>query len=85
MDVPESAPGEPPNTLSLGCKHKFCIDCWKEYLERKIMNEAESGRLQCMETGCGRIVGERVVLRLVSETAADRCVSLIAATWSGYL
>ncbi len=36
------------------------------------MDEAESGRVQCMELGCGRIVGERVVLRLVNQTTADR-------------
>ena len=30
------------------------------------MDEAESGRVQCMELGCGRIVGERVVLKLQS-------------------
>jgi hypothetical protein len=36
------------------------------------MDEAESGRVQCMELGCGRIVGERVVFRLVSPVTADR-------------
>lgn len=80
-EVPESAPGEPANTLSLGCNHKFCIDCWKEYLERKIMDEAESGRVQCMELGCGRIVGERVVLRLVNQTTADRYRQLLDRTY----
>lgn len=72
IDVAESGPGEPENTLSLGCNHKFCIDCWKEYLERKIMDEAESGRVQCMENGCGRIVGEKIVFKLVTPAAADR-------------
>lgn len=74
-DVPESADPQHPNTLSLGCLHKFCIDCWKEYLQRKIMNESESGRVQCMESGCGRIVGEKVVHSLVDPNTEARSVS----------
>lgn len=59
-------------TLSLGCEHRFCKGCWTEYLERKILDEQESGRVQCMEDGCGRVVGERTVIALVNDKAKDR-------------
>lgn len=48
-------------TFALGCGHRFCKVCWKEYLQGKITQEGESGRVQCMESGCGRIVREEVV------------------------
>jgi ariadne-1 len=59
-------------TYALGCDHRFCKGCWTEYLERKILNEQESGRVQCMEDGCGRIVGEKTVFTLVNDKARDR-------------
>lgn len=64
-------------TLDLGCGHRFCKACWQGYLENKIMDEAESGRIQCMESGCGRIVGEKTVEALVGDKVKRRQVSVI--------
>jgi len=75
---------EPENvakeTYSLGCDHRFCKGCWTEYLERKILDEQESGRVQCMEDGCGRVVGEKAVLTLVEGKARERCVVCVSFT-----
>lgn len=59
-------------TLDLSCGHRFCKGCWQGYLENKIMDESESGRIQCMESGCGRIVGEKTVEALVDDKVKKR-------------
>lgn len=38
------------------------------------MDESESGRIQCMESGCGRIVGEKMVEALVDDKVKKRQV-----------
>jgi hypothetical protein len=62
------------DSLSLGCQHRFCKGCWKEYLERKVKTEAESGRVQCMEAGCQRVVKEQVFQSLLDDSTASRYV-----------
>lgn len=59
-------------TLCMGCEHRFCKACWTEYLNQKIMEESESGRVQCMESGCSRIVSEKVVESLIEGRVAER-------------
>lgn len=58
--------------MTLNCNHRFCKSCWKEYLVRKVWQEGESGKVQCMESGCGRVVGEKVVEGLIEGKALDR-------------
>lgn len=59
-------------TFALGCEHRFCKGCWTEYLTGKITQEGESGRVQCMESGCGRIVREEVVDDLMPPKVSKR-------------
>lgn len=53
------------STLAMGCGHRFCLACWKEYTNGKIEQEGESSKIQCMESGCDRIVKEEIIDRLV--------------------
>ena len=56
-----SAADVPSQTLALGCGHRFCRDCWSSYLDHKIQDEGESGRIQCMGSKCNRAVkGETI-------------------------
>jgi len=59
-------------TLALGCGHRACKECWGMYLEGKIKGDGESVRIQCLESGCDRIVSEKVVDGLMPEDAKDR-------------
>lgn len=52
-------------TLALGCGHRFCRQCWTEYIVNKVAGEGESGRIQCMESGCSRIVRGETIDALV--------------------
>jgi ariadne-1 len=59
-------------TFALGCGHQFCKGCWNEYLGGKISQEGESAKIQCMESGCHRIVREEVVDSFVDDRASHK-------------
>lgn len=60
------------NTYSMRCGHRYCADCYKQYLENKIMSEGESGRIQCPTDGCSRIVDSKTVRLLASPKVLAR-------------
>jgi len=59
-------------TYALGCGHRFCRGCWKEYITGKVKGEGESVRIQCMESGCNRVVREEAVEELVAPEVTAR-------------
>nr|XP_019010293.1 ariadne-1 [Kwoniella pini CBS 10737]OCF49074.1 ariadne-1 [Kwoniella pini CBS 10737] len=71
----------PSQTYSMGCEHRFCKDCWKEYLVVKIKGEGESAKIQCMESGCGRVVREEVIDDLADSLDIDRYHNLLNAAF----
>ena len=70
MDYP--AAKVPELTLDLGCGHRFCRVCWNEYLVTKVQGEGESARIQCMATGCERIVKPNVLDEVVSSDISKK-------------
>ncbi|KAK4685464.1 ariadne-1, partial [Tremellales sp. Uapishka_1] len=74
-DYPQSEVAS--KTLALGCGHRFCRDCWGEYLNGKVKGEGESGKIQCMESGCQRIVREEVVDGIVNQDVSQRYHELL--------
>jgi ariadne-1 len=60
------------STLALGCGHRFCKDCYSEYMLRKVQEEGESRRVQCMEEKCKLVVDERTVGLLVPLNILDK-------------
>ncbi|KAK6909443.1 hypothetical protein I203_103461 [Kwoniella mangroviensis CBS 8507] len=69
------------STYSMGCDHRFCKDCWKEYLSGKIKGEGESAKIQCMESGCKRIVREEIIDDLVTHDISKRYHNLLNAAF----
>jgi ariadne-1 len=53
-------------TMAMGCEHRFCVDCWTEYLAGKVAKDGESSKIQCMESGCDRIIMGEIVDQFVS-------------------
>ena len=63
---------QPAQTFALSCGHRFCRGCWVEYLNGKIKDEGESGRIQCMESGCNRIVKSTLVDQVLVADMSQR-------------
>ena len=64
-------------TYALKCGHRYCLDCYTQYLESKIKEDGEAARIQCPTRGCNRIVDSKSLNFLVSDKLKDRYVCLI--------
>nr|ACE75360.1 ariadne [Glyptapanteles indiensis] len=49
----------------LKCGHRFCGDCWDEYLTTKIMEEGECQTISCPAHKCDILVDDKTVMRLI--------------------
>lgn len=61
-------------TYAMRCEDRFCVGCYRHYLEQKIREEGEAARIQCPQSGCKRIVDSRTVEFLVSDDTKKRSV-----------
>ncbi|TPX35437.1 hypothetical protein SmJEL517_g02127 [Synchytrium microbalum] len=68
-------------TLALSCNHRFCRDCYEQYLTQKICEEGESRRIQCMATSCKLIVDEKTVEMVVKPQVYTRYRELLMRTY----
>ena len=67
-------------SLALACQHRFCIECYREYLTRKILKEGESRRIQC-PGDCSLIVNESILELIVDETTLVKYKQLLLRTF----
>lgn len=54
-------------TFAMKCGHRFCVACYKQYLQTKIKDEGEAARIRCPGDGCNRIVDSKTLDFLVSD------------------
>jgi len=54
------------DTFALGCGHRYCLPCWKFYLEMKIKEGAECTLTKCMRPKCKDLVHEDAFRIIVS-------------------
>jgi ariadne-1 len=52
----------------LECGHRFCTQCWREYLTTKIMEEGVGQTIACAAHRCNILVDDATVMRLVRDT-----------------
>jgi ariadne-1 len=64
----------PMTTFALKCGHRFCVDCYKTYLDSKVKYEGEAARIKCPGDRCNRIVDSKSMRLLMTEDLRDRCV-----------
>lgn len=58
----------PPSMMTgLECGHRFCTQCWQEYLTTKIVEEGLGQSIACAAHGCDILVDDVTVMRLVQE------------------
>lgn len=58
---------EEKDTFALGCGHRYCLPCWKTYLELKIAAGPDCIFAKCMNPTCPEIVNENAVKKLVAD------------------
>lgn len=70
---------EEPETYALKCGHRYCVDCYRQYLAHKIKDEGEAARIQCPTSGCKRIVDSKSLEMLVTPEVEERYVAYLYA------
>ena len=70
----EDTPGL--ETYAMKCGHRYCVDCYRQYLAQKIKDEGEAARIQCPTNGCNRIVDAKSLDLLVATELKDRFVGV---------
>eukprot|EP01117_Protostelium_nocturnum_P019066 TRINITY_DN814_c0_g1_i1.p1 TRINITY_DN814_c0_g1~~TRINITY_DN814_c0_g1_i1.p1 ORF type:complete len:619 (-),score=209.61 TRINITY_DN814_c0_g1_i1:131-1897(-) len=70
----------PEECFALGCGHRFCNDCWKQYLTMKI-NEGEASKIRCPYRGCNVIIDEMGVKKIVSEESYQKYLGFLTRSF----
>jgi ariadne-1 len=59
-------------SYALQCGHRACVTCWGTYLSKKIKEEGESSKVQCLFDKCHVIVDEKTVELVVDTQVFER-------------
>lgn len=58
----------PPSQMTgLECGHRFCYQCWNEYLTTKIMEEGVGQTIACAAHNCAILVDDQTAMRLLKD------------------
>lgn len=57
----------PSDMTGLECGHRFCYQCWNEYLTTKIMEEGVGQTIACAAHNCPILVDDETTMRLLRE------------------
>lgn len=68
-------------TYALKCNHRYCVNCYRQYLAQKIKEEGEAARIQCPTEGCNRIVDSKSMDLLVASELRSRYQVLLTRTY----
>ncbi|KAI4208727.1 MAG: hypothetical protein LQ348_000048 [Seirophora lacunosa] len=68
-------------TYAMKCGHRYCVDCYRQYLAQKVKAEGEAARIQCPTDGCSRIVDSRSMDLLVTQELKSRYQTLLTRTY----
>lgn len=68
-------------SFAMKCGHRYCVDCYQQYLKQKIQEEGEAARIQCPSDGCGRILDSKSLDVLVTPDLVDRYHQLLNRTY----
>jgi hypothetical protein len=65
-------------SFAMGCGHRYCVNCYRQYLSPKIEEEGEAARIKCPQDGCDRTMHAKWLDQIVtsegssSDTPASR-------------
>ena len=60
------------DTFAMRCGHRFCVNCYRQYLVQKIREEGEAARIRCPGDGCNKVVDSTSLELLIPEDAKLR-------------
>lgn len=58
----------PKHMTGVGCEHKFCYNCWNEYLTTQIIDEGAAETIACAGHNCPILMDDETVLQLVRDS-----------------
>ena len=61
-------------SYAMKCGHRYCVDCYRQYLAQKIKDEGEAARIQCPQEGCNRVVDSKSLDLMVAADLKNRYV-----------
>ncbi|KAL3426267.1 IBR domain-containing protein [Phlyctema vagabunda] len=68
-------------SFAMKCGHRYCINCYNQYLGQKIKEEGEAARIQCPQDGCKRIIDAKSLELLVAADLQTRYRELLTRTY----
>jgi ariadne-1 len=68
-------------SFAIKCGHRYCVNCYRQYLNQKIKEEGEAARIQCPQDGCNRIIDSRSLDVLVTADLQQRYHDLLTRTY----
>ncbi|KAK9238294.1 hypothetical protein V1525DRAFT_401629, partial [Lipomyces kononenkoae] len=68
-------------TFALECDHRFCYDCYKQYITQKIMDEGESRNIQCPGDSCSLVVNNAGIKLIAEDRVYRRYLTLLNRTF----
>ncbi|RKF57882.1 E3 ubiquitin-protein ligase dbl4 [Golovinomyces cichoracearum] len=68
-------------SFALRCGHRYCVDCYRHYLNQKIKEEGEAARIQCAQDGCKKIIDAKSLDLLVTPDLRVRYHELLTRTY----
>ncbi|KAF2862954.1 ariadne-1 [Piedraia hortae CBS 480.64] len=69
------------DTFALSCGHRFCVNCYRHYLDQKISEEGEAARIRCPGEGCNQILDARSLHLLLSQKLLARYNELLTRSY----
>ncbi|KAK4548833.1 hypothetical protein LTR36_008606 [Oleoguttula mirabilis] len=75
----EDTPGL--QSYAMNCGHRFCVDCYRQYLAQKVREEGEAARIKCPGDGCNKIIDVKSLDLLVTSDLTDRYHELLMRTY----
>ncbi|UJO21663.1 E3 ubiquitin-protein ligase dbl4 [Fulvia fulva] len=68
-------------SFAMRCGHRFCVNCYRQYLTQKIREEGEAARIKCPGDGCSNVVDAKSLELLIPSDLTDRYHELLMRTY----
>ncbi|KAK1093288.1 hypothetical protein LTR48_002643 [Friedmanniomyces endolithicus] len=68
-------------SFAMICGHRFCTDCYRQYLTQKIKDEGEAARIKCPGDRCNKIIDAKSLDLLVPADLTNRYHALLMRTY----